>query len=101
VAFEQYAKARGVSIQAYHADNGIFRAHKWVKACWSKGQSLTFVGVNAHHQNGMAERRIRKLQEHAWTMLIHANQLICDSKSVALRNEDGKQRAKQNPKHAR
>jgi hypothetical protein len=29
-AFEQYTKDRGISIQAYHTDNGIFRAHKWV-----------------------------------------------------------------------
>jgi hypothetical protein len=26
--FEQYAKERGVMIQAYHADNGIFWAYK-------------------------------------------------------------------------
>jgi hypothetical protein len=73
--FEQYANDRGVTIQTYHADNGLFRAHKWVEACKNnKGQSLTFARVNAHHQNGMAERRIRTLQEHARTMLIHANQ---------------------------
>jgi transposase InsO family protein len=65
IAFEQYAKDRGVTIQTYHADDGIFRAHKWVEACKNKGQSLTFAGVNTHHQNGMAERRIRTLQEHA------------------------------------
>jgi transposase InsO family protein len=75
IALEQYSKDRGVTIQTYyHADNRIFRAHKWVEACKNKGQSLTFAGVNAHHQNGMAERRIRTLQEHARTMLIHANQ---------------------------
>jgi hypothetical protein len=75
IAFEQCAKDRGVTIQAYHADNGIFRAHKWVEACINEGQLLIFAGVNAHHQNGMlAERRIRTLQEHARTMLIHANQ---------------------------
>jgi transposase InsO family protein len=73
-AFEQYAKDRGVTIKAYHADNGIFRAHKWVDACRSKGQLLTFAGVNAYHQNGMAERRIRSLQDQTRTMLIHANQ---------------------------
>jgi hypothetical protein len=60
-------------VQNYHADNGIFRAHKWVNACHSSGQGLTFAGVNAHHQNGIAERRIRELQELARTMLIHAN----------------------------
>ncbi len=72
-AFEQYAKDRGIIVQAYHADNGIFRAAKWVLACRTQGQSLTFAGVNAHHQNGIAERRIRTLQELARTMLIHAN----------------------------
>ena len=29
-AFERYALDRGVTIRAYHADNGIFRANKWV-----------------------------------------------------------------------
>jgi hypothetical protein len=73
IAFEQYAKEQGVKIQACHADNGIFRAHNWVMACRAEGQSLSFVGVNAHHQNGIAKRRIRTLQELACMMLIHAN----------------------------
>ena len=29
--------------------------------------------MNAHFQNGVAERRIRELQDHARTMLIQAN----------------------------
>ena len=72
-AFEKYAQDRGVTVLNYHADNGVFRAHKWVDACRSKQQGLTFAGVNAHHQNGLAERRIRELQELTRTMLIHAN----------------------------
>jgi hypothetical protein len=72
-AFEKYSEERGVRIRGYHADNGIFKANKWVLACRTKGQSLTFAGVNAHHQNGMAERRIRLLQELARTQLIHAS----------------------------
>jgi hypothetical protein len=55
-SFEQYAKDRGVIICAYHADNVIVRAYKWVMACQAQGQSLTFAGVNARHQNGIAER---------------------------------------------
>ncbi len=72
-AFEKYAMDKGVKVLNYHADNGVFRANKWVAACRKLEQGLTFAGVNAHHQNGMAERRIRELQELARTMLIHAN----------------------------
>ena len=33
---------------------------------------LTYCGVNAHFQNGIAEKRIRDLQEQARIMLLHA-----------------------------
>ena len=54
-AFEQYAEIRGVRVQAYHTDNGIFKAKKWVKECRQQKEDLTFAGVSAHHQNGIAE----------------------------------------------
>ena len=73
VAFEQYMQSLGLVVKGYQADNGIFRANKWQHACKERGQSLTFTGVNAHHQNGHAERRIRELQDAARAMLIHAN----------------------------
>jgi hypothetical protein len=72
-AFESYARRHGVIIQNYLADKGIFKARLWVDECKKKGQGLTFAGMNAHHQNGIAERRIRELQDMARTMLIHAN----------------------------
>ena len=71
-AFERYAENRGVKVQAYHADNGIFKAKKWVEECRQRKQDITFAGVNAHHQNGIAERRICELQETTRAMLIHA-----------------------------
>ena len=36
------------------------------------GQTITFCGVGAHHQNGVAERHIRDITESARTMLLHA-----------------------------
>ena len=72
MAFELYARNHGIAIKSYHADNGIFRANAWVQHCMKMNQTLTFAGVNAHHQNGIAERRIRELQELARTMMIHA-----------------------------
>ena len=73
-AFERYARLRDVTISAYHADNGIFKAHKWVDDCHQLQKGHTFTGVSAHHANGKAERRIRELQELAHAQLIHADQ---------------------------
>src|SRR6056300_397126 len=72
-AFEATAQQHGVTIRNYHADNGIFRSHKWVEECRRNKQGLTFAGVNAHHSNGHAERRIRSLQDLTRAMLIHHN----------------------------
>ena len=71
LAFELHAQQHGVTILNYHADNGIFHANKWLHNCALKQQGITFAGVNAHHQNGRAERRIRLLQELTRTQLIH------------------------------
>ena len=71
-AFERYSLDRGVTIKAYHADNGIFRANKWQQACIESKQRLSFTGVNAHHTNGMAEKRIRDLQDLTRAQMLHA-----------------------------
>ena len=54
-AFERYARLRDVTISAYHADNGIFKARKWVDICHQLQQGLTFAGVGANHANGNTE----------------------------------------------
>ena len=72
-AFELYAREQGITIKAYHADNGIFKARKWVDECHKDKQPITYSAVNAHHTNGMAERRIKELQDLARSQLIHAN----------------------------
>ena len=57
-AMERYAQARNITITAYHADYGIFKAKEWVQACHDARQQLKFSAVGAHHANGKAERRI-------------------------------------------
>jgi len=59
LAFELYAQQVGVQIKGYFADNGIFNANKWRAACQESKQQLLIAGVNAHHTNGLAEKRIR------------------------------------------
>jgi hypothetical protein len=72
ISFERYAERHGVKVQAYQADNGRFAETTFMQAIRDAGQTINFCGVNAHFQNGVAERRIRSLQNQARTMLIHA-----------------------------
>ena len=83
-AFETYAASHGVTIRHYHADNGRFAENKFLAAAQSKGQTVSFCGVGAHFQNGVAEKRIRDLQDSARTMLIHATRRWPSAISVHL-----------------
>jgi hypothetical protein len=71
-AFEEFAESHGVRVKHYHADNGRFAENLFRAACDKKNQTQSFCGVNAHWQNGLAERHIRVHQEMARTMLLHA-----------------------------
>ena len=62
-AFESLAAQDNIIIRHYHADNGVFRANRWIDECNKNGQRCTFTPVGAHHDNGLAEKRIRDLQE--------------------------------------
>ena len=54
-AFEAEAKRHGVTIKHYHADNGLFRSKNFKAALEKAGQTISYAGVGAHHQNGKAE----------------------------------------------
>jgi hypothetical protein len=71
-AFEAYARSHGVSIKHYHADNGRFADNAFIDSIARSGQTISYCGVNAHFQNGVAEKRIRDLQEQARKQLLHA-----------------------------
>ena len=71
-AFESFARNHGVIVHHYHADNGRFAEKGWMDHVAQCGQTISFCGVNAHHQNGVAEKRIRDLQETSRAALIHA-----------------------------
>ena len=71
-AFEKYSCHRGVEIKHYHADNGRFADNLYLADVARSGQTISYCGVNAHFQNGIAERRIRELQDQTRTMLLDA-----------------------------
>lgn len=109
IAFERYAATMGVKVLNYHGDNGIFRANLWVQHCAKNDQGLTFAGVGAHHTNGMAERRIKELQNmtrasmvfaaHRWSNAITTNlwpyamRLANESINAAPRMSDATKRS--------
>ena len=72
IAFEKFCEARGVTVKHYHADNGRFADKGFVNHVRANRQSVSYCGVNAHFQNGMAEKRIRDLQDQTTTLLMHA-----------------------------
>lgn len=71
-AFEKSAEVHGVQIKRYHADNSCFKEKTFRQAVFDAKQTITYCGVYAHHQSGIAEKRIWDLQDLARTMLIHA-----------------------------
>jgi hypothetical protein len=70
--FKRHSASAGVTIKRYHCDNGRFVDNMWTKDMKLKNQVLTLCGVDAHHQNGKVEKRIRDLQEIARTSLVYA-----------------------------
>jgi hypothetical protein len=70
--FELLASTYNHPIKCYHTDNGIFASKEFCSSCIQQNQHIKFCGVNAHHQNGIAERHIHTITEQARSMLIHA-----------------------------
>ena len=72
LAFERVAASHGAMVHHYHADNGLFDTKLFKEAVRKSNQTLSFCGVNAHHQNGRAEARIKDVTTGARTALLHA-----------------------------
>ena len=71
-AFERAAEQRGVKILHCHADNQRFTGNAFIADCNAQRQSLSYCGVNAHFQNGIAGRWIQDLQELTRTSMLYA-----------------------------
>ena len=75
-AYERFLAANGVTARAYHADNGRFADKGFRDDCIRNNQVITFCGVGAHHQNGIAERKIKDLTLGGRTLLLHAKRML-------------------------
>jgi len=58
-------------VKHYHADNGRFSDRGFHQDVTDKGQSISFCGISAHHQNGIIENRNKQLTLGVHTMLLH------------------------------
>ena len=83
-AYETKCAQHGVRIRGYHGDNGRFAEALWLNDAVEKNQRMTFCGVGSHHQNGIAEKKIRDLTEYARTLLIHGGQIWPEAVKLAL-----------------
>ena len=70
--FEQIAKSNGVTIKHYNANNGLFDTHKFKAKVAIINQTMSFCGVNAHHQNGKGDNWVKEITTGTRTLLLHA-----------------------------
>ncbi len=71
-AFECFADNHGVIVKQYHCDNRQFADKGFIAACEAKNQRISYCGINAHFQNGIAEKVICDITEAARKALLHA-----------------------------
>ena len=69
--FEKYAATFGVKIQKYHANNRAFNTQVFKDSTIAANQTIAYSGVDAHHQNGIAERMIKNITNRAQSMLLN------------------------------
>ena len=62
----------GVTVKRYHADNSRFNSKNFMDDAKLKGQEISFCGVGAHHQNAIAESKIKMVCYGGRTVLLHA-----------------------------
>ena len=70
--FEACSRTMGVKVKHYHCDNGRFTDNQFLAHCKKRQVTVSYCGVNAHHQNGLAERTIGILRDEARVALWHA-----------------------------
>lgn len=72
LAFARFHASHGVTIKHYYCDNGLYGTKKFKASINTASQTISFCGLNAHHQNGKSENMIKDLTTNSRTSLIHA-----------------------------
>ena len=59
MAYESFMATHGHKVRSYRANNGRFADKIFGDSVIDGNQKLSFCGVSAHHQNGIAEEKIK------------------------------------------
>ena len=65
------AESFGIRVKKFHTDNGIFAEEGFKSDVSDNNQTISYCGVGAHFQNGLAKAAIKQLTEKVRTILIH------------------------------
>jgi len=69
--FEQDAMQCGVTVKAYHTDNGIFTCQQFCDMLVDANQGHQISGVSTHHQNGLTKHAVKTIQDMTQSMMLH------------------------------
>ena len=83
LTFDKKDKSQGVFINVYHTNNGIFNTSKFMEDLLKKNHNIRFSGSSISHQNGAAERAIKKWVTLASSILMQA-WLICRKDTLSI-----------------
>ena len=83
LTFERENKSKGVMVNVYHTDNGIFNNSKFMEGMLKKQQNIRFSGPKNLHQNGSAERTIKTMVTMASAILMKSL-LICHKDTLYI-----------------
>ena len=68
--FEAFAARHGVKLRNFRTDNHPFNSKEFLEDLDLQDQTITFSGVGAHHQAGVAERAIQTVTHWARAMMM-------------------------------
>ena len=60
-AYDQMAAIFGIRVKKYHTDNGFFAEEGFKSDVSNNNQTISYCGVRAHFQNGIAKADIKQL----------------------------------------
>ncbi len=71
--FEEWRWEKAAArVKHYHSGNGVFNATIFQDACQDEGQTQSFSGVSAKHQNSKAEQAIQTVMYMSRSFMIHS-----------------------------